>query len=423
MSLQKPVKEITLEDIKSLIENKIPEGKTIDYKQSLSIETPGEKIDFYKDVSAFANAEGGDIVYGVTEEDRFPQEIVGVEISDIDNTLSALQDMIRTGIEPTIIPQPEFSEPIPVPQSENKYVIVLRVYKSYTGPHRISFNKDHRFFIRGDHKFFIRGDGANGEMSVTELRNAFILSQTLIERVQKFRLERLHRIISKETPVPLVDEIKMFEGKLSGKLVIHIIPLQAFHSNEQIDVNRGWEKIEDNIDTMRSQWINFEFVDPLSKNLFPRINLEGLLVSSFINKQEEVPYFYTYTQLFRNGIIEGVRTGISKNSLIQIDDIRTLVVRFVEMVRQLYKEMSSSSIFQISGPKYIFITLIGTKGCEGAANNARPVSPTIFPDDLLQLPEVVLDESNEDKPFEEIFNPTYKILLNAFGWVLDDNKK
>ena len=405
--IPKPIKEIKKEDIEMLIENRIPEGKTIDYKQKLSIESNEDKKEFYKDVSSFANAEGGDIIYGLTEENRFPKEIIGIEIENLDKTLLKLLNMIKSGIEPTLIPQPEFNA---LEIEANKFILVLRVYKSFTAPHRISFERNH--------KFWLREDGGNSEMSVTELRNAFNFSQAIIEKVQNFMMNRLQKIITKETPVPLVERLSTGTMDYKGKLLIHIIPLQSFALKEQIDINKNWEIIKDQLDTIHHNFIDSMVMlsrsDRTSKNLTPIINLDGLLnysTDSALNP-------YSYTQLYRNGIIESVYTGIvDRYNSINADDIWNSTTDFIKRTLQFYKEIGSSQIFQISGPKYIFISLLDIKDSEISSNKGDPKTESSFKDRILQLPEVEIDESNENEPLKEILKPLFEILLNTFGWV------
>lgn len=49
-----PIESITKKHLLDLIDNKVPEGKTIDYKQMLKLQTSKEKKDFLNDISAFA---------------------------------------------------------------------------------------------------------------------------------------------------------------------------------------------------------------------------------------------------------------------------------------------------------------------------------------------------------------------------------
>jgi hypothetical protein len=92
----KPLKTITAEDILSLLENQVPEGRDLDYKRdnpfpsqtqdtiSPELEAAKKKgkdpkYDLLTDISAFANSNGGDIIYGIGEdEDHKASEIYSV---------------------------------------------------------------------------------------------------------------------------------------------------------------------------------------------------------------------------------------------------------------------------------------------------------------------------------------------------------
>ena len=70
--ISKPLDAITLDDLHRLLENRISEGKTIEYKQVLPGGTDGEKIKFLRAVSSFANTAGGDLFYGQRRRMEFP---------------------------------------------------------------------------------------------------------------------------------------------------------------------------------------------------------------------------------------------------------------------------------------------------------------------------------------------------------------
>lgn len=78
--------DITENDLQILKENSILEGKTIEYKQSLPGNSDSERKEFLADVSSFANASGGDLIYGIVEdkETGIPQDIIGIDIENVD---------------------------------------------------------------------------------------------------------------------------------------------------------------------------------------------------------------------------------------------------------------------------------------------------------------------------------------------------
>ena len=70
----------SIEDIDSLITNEVEENIHLDYKAAGALDKDDKKrIEITKDISAFANSDGGIIVYGVSEEDHKPKEISPID--------------------------------------------------------------------------------------------------------------------------------------------------------------------------------------------------------------------------------------------------------------------------------------------------------------------------------------------------------
>lgn len=67
----------TEEDVQNLIDNQVKENINLDYKASDSLAKMNDncKKELSKDVSAFANSDGGILVYGVVEEGNIPVKI------------------------------------------------------------------------------------------------------------------------------------------------------------------------------------------------------------------------------------------------------------------------------------------------------------------------------------------------------------
>ena len=90
--------EIDENIINLLKENQINEYKTIEYKSQLPEFTDKGTKEYLADVSSFANASGGYIAYGITEEKGIPVEIKGIEIEDADALILKLENIILYGI-------------------------------------------------------------------------------------------------------------------------------------------------------------------------------------------------------------------------------------------------------------------------------------------------------------------------------------
>ncbi len=204
--IQKNIDEITKEDLQSLIDNSISEHKTIEYKQSLSIHSDREKKEFLADVSSFANASGGDLIYGMSEKNGEPKKIEGLNNENIDAEILKLESMIRDCIEPRI--SGIISQPIKL-SDLSKTVLIIRIPKSWNSPHRVSF--------KGHNKFYSRSTNGKYELDVGELRIAFNLSATITERIKKFRENRISKIFANETPIPFDNNAKEPSRPMSPK--------------------------------------------------------------------------------------------------------------------------------------------------------------------------------------------------------------
>lgn len=158
--------EITADDIVSLFENRIAEGRTLEYKSELPHEGESKKIPFLAEVSAFANTSGGDLVFGVSEENGFIRSIDGVKVENPDKEILRLDNTIRNGIDPRL-PSVHIRA-IPL---NDAFIFVVRVPRSWSAPHRVVFN-DHS-------KFYGRSSAGKYPLDVSELRSAFLLSEHL----------------------------------------------------------------------------------------------------------------------------------------------------------------------------------------------------------------------------------------------------
>ena len=100
---RKPIDSLSVADFKALVENGVPEGKTIDYKQGSVGGRDKDRLDFAKDVAAFANAEGGDIVFGIRERNGVAHEVVGLPGIDADAEITRdAQSAPSSGEQPQI---------------------------------------------------------------------------------------------------------------------------------------------------------------------------------------------------------------------------------------------------------------------------------------------------------------------------------
>jgi len=92
--LYKSIDQIDISDMQALIDNEVGESKTIEYKSELKIDLGDDRKEFLADITSFANADGGDILFGIKEDAKtnLPTELCGIEM-EIDTPI-ILQPML-----------------------------------------------------------------------------------------------------------------------------------------------------------------------------------------------------------------------------------------------------------------------------------------------------------------------------------------
>jgi predicted HTH transcriptional regulator len=202
--------DITPDDIVRLVTDKVSERKTLEYKKTLNVGNTDDKAEFLADVSSFANASGGDILFGITDEKGedgnatgIPGEIVGLTISNAGTECNRIEQLIQTGLQPRL--PVVFVKALDIP--ERGMVIVIRVGKSWTAPHMVSYANRTRFFSR---------NSSSGKvlLDVHQIRAAFAEQRGIGERLRAWKADRISKALSGEGPVQL----------MGARLLFHFIP-------------------------------------------------------------------------------------------------------------------------------------------------------------------------------------------------------
>jgi hypothetical protein len=377
--IPKTLDEINAADIQYLIGSGIREGRTLDYKQELPGEAGDEKREFLADVSSFANTSGGDIVFGMREEEGVAAEILGIAGTDLDAAILRMDSIIATGIQPRVrhrihLVRTALADP----------VAIIRIEKSSIGPHRVVF--------RSHDKFYARNSAGKYPLDLTELRDAFLRTSSVSEGIRNFRLERIASIRSGETPV---------EAPVTPRLVIHLIPIGAFGGEVDFD--------------MRNFYRNPHQVQPmLTQSWNHRPNLDGLVAYSSV--PASVNGSMNYTQLYRSGIVEAVDGAIAQRHtngpmVIALQRIEQTVLRYVPQY------FAHQAALGVSPPVYIFLSLLDAKGSYPYIGNDFGIDLDRYSPldrDRVLLPETaVLDF---DSNMASALRPVFNMLWNSFGF-------
>lgn len=118
--------------LQDLIDNKIEESLNLDYKASGSLDTSDrKKTEISKDVSAFANSDGGIIIYGINEDPQNKHLPLGFDPIDR-NKISKewLEQIIQSKIQPRISNFKIY--PIEIDNNINDVVYLVEINKSTT---------------------------------------------------------------------------------------------------------------------------------------------------------------------------------------------------------------------------------------------------------------------------------------------------
>jgi predicted HTH transcriptional regulator len=104
-----PLSRINAAYLESLRADAVTEGRQLDYKEQLPADDDGSKREFVRDVSAFANTIGGDLIYGVRGArdaagvpTGAPEAIVGLPGINLDQAQLRLDSLLQNGVDPRI---------------------------------------------------------------------------------------------------------------------------------------------------------------------------------------------------------------------------------------------------------------------------------------------------------------------------------
>lgn len=361
-------------DLQDLIEEQIPEGKNIEYKRELPNSTDESKKEFLADISSFANSAGGYLIYGVDEENGYPQKIPGIQTDNIDNEKLRLENIIREGIDPRI---PGISI-IAIPLHNQRFVFLIHIPKSYLSPHMVVFKNNSRFYARNS--------AGKYQMDVQEIRQAVLLSETVEEKIRNFRIERVALVNANQTPVQLAKDTKC---------IIHIIPYVSFSTKQAYDLKRCSE--------IAQKWFQ-----PTTSS---RYNLDGFV--RFLGSREHPSD--TYYQSFRNGHIEIVLTEfVHRTQDKMMIASRSLEQKIIDSIKNSLQFMQECGI---EPPIFIFISLCGVKGIPLALpDNFQIYYVYEFDRDPVLVPELYIENYPDDyQQLPKFLKPLLDSMWNAAG--------
>ncbi len=383
MTFGLPLDQIDGSRLEALRTEGVREGRHLEYKEVLPGNSDDEKREFLSDVTSFANAAGGDVIFGIRErrdaDGKLTGEteaIVGLPSLNLDAERLRFEAMVRDGVAPRM-PPITFHE---VRRDPEPPCLLLRIPRSWAGLHMVTYKNLSRFYSRTS--------AGKYQLDVHEIRAAFVQAEAAYERIRRFRAERVARILALEAPTPI---------RPGPKLMVHAIPITP---SDEV-------------------WARFLTMEELQiMSLLPpihgtartwRFNLDGFVLHTIRDDLSR----QCYTQLFRDGGIEAV-----SGSVLAKDDQRGGFYAWEmegQVISHFGKYQEFWRIIGVTPPVLVGLTLSGVKGWK-VLRGAYEYSDVegAFDRDVVISDEMLL--SDLAIPADVVLRPLFDFIWNGGGW-------
>jgi hypothetical protein len=364
--IDQPIDGIDEAVLRHLIDNQVSEGRDLEFKRELPGGGDEATREFLADVTAFANAQGGDIVFGLDEANGVAAELPGVAVDDPDAAILRLEGKLQTGVEPRLIGVRTKW----VRLDNGRGVLVLRIPGSLSAPHRVTFRNGARFYGRNSRGKY--------ELDVHDLRHAFTESAQLPQQFRQLHAEAIAASQGVDMP---------FAIDQAPTAVISVAPLGLFREERRIAVTRE------------------NAVVPVRVGGFTTLDtIEGVLMHAPVGEDGRVG---SYALTYRTGRTDSafVIGGVRQNNG---EEWRTVWPTTFEQGLQRMTNATQMQLRQhgIEGPWVILTSIVGAKGFRMIVGDGYP-TPVAFRNNVLLGQHIV----------ERIDNETLMPIAEAF-WLL-----
>lgn len=376
---------INEQELIRLVKDGVGESTLLEYKVAFTATTDDQKREFLSDVTALANTDGGDLVYGIEETDGVATSLIGIKNLTPDEVTGRMENMLRDSVQPRIS-----GILIRCLQLKNtSHVILLRVPRSFAAPHMVRH--------QGVTRFCGRNSNGKYDLDVHQLRTAFSGSESISEKLKLFRIERVSRLLSGNTPVPLSG---------SHLLVLHILPLVGTRLDTRISSQ----------DLQRE--MNSNLLHPMhSSGWSPRFTLDGGLVAS----SSSVGKYSSYVQVLRNGFVEAVEsTSLEPYVMMQGMPPQSTIAGGLKGWERLILDVfphyvQSLANMGINPPHAVSISLLNVRGYQMSTgmNDYNSASRAVDRDNLL-TDELLVESTGGDSA--RTLRPLFDQIWNGCGW-------
>jgi len=373
-------------DILRLVEDKTSERKRLEYKEKLTIDTGDQKAEFLADISSFANASGGDIIFGISDErdengnaTGVPGEIKALKIESVQIETGRIENIIQDGIQPRL---PDV-HPKAIEIPEFGTVIIVRVGKSWLAPHMVTYANRTRFYSRNSTlgKF---------QLDVQQIGAAFASQRGMGERLRSWKADRISKAVAGEGPIRL-------EG---ATILLHFVSAAALTDGEQ-----SLPRIFDTAKWRNAYRLMYTSIDS------QRYNADGLLA---ISRKDSVQG-QSYLQIFRDGSLEYGDSYILNGHDMKIVPSAVFETKLMETFGSA---LSLLKHLEVAEPVFVSLTLVGVKGMvmalpEVARHWNYQSDP--FDRDVIIGPDMLVQKLEEGFPYPSTLLPIANAVWQAAG--------
>lgn len=357
-------------DLAELVDGLVPEELRLEYKAVLYRNDEDARNEALKDISAFANAYGGHLIIGISQDKGLPSKLIGLDSTvDVDKEILRLEQLAQTGIEPRI----QGLRIRAIRMQDGRHGLVLRIPRSWQPPHRVS--------RKGVNKFWVRNSAGVHEASVDELRTLFTLGANAQQLATQHRDTRLRA---------MVDRLGSVVVNNSSRAVLQMVPLASVTTSLRIDLAKAKSELREN------------FCALAHDGRGPHFTLDGMVVNAGKDGENG------QTILFRDGTLEATLTNIVNKQFGKVISAKW----FEEAIfTALPRYLAGMQALDIPPPIAVFLTLIGVNGAAYAVSSSA--TGARIDRTIAMLPACLIEAYGSGADYSKVLQPAFDALWNT----------
>lgn len=353
--LNQPIETIDEAALAELVINQVAERRDLEFKRDLPGRNDEQVKEFLADVTSIANAQGGDLIFGIADEEGVAVGLPGVAVENVDQEMLRLENIIRTSVDPRLIGVRLHWAGL----QAGTGALIIRIPAGLSSPHRVVFKNSGRFYNRNSRGKY--------EMDVHELRHAFTQSEQL---PNQFRRQHMQAIAaSRGADMP-------FAIAAGPTAVVSTMPLTLFREFRDLPVTGNRALV------------------PINARAYSDIDMiEGVVMHTPIDTETGAVDSYTVTH--RSGHVDAAWSigGVRKND--RGEDLKLVFAPDFEkgLLTATVGTQTRMRDLGIEGPWIVFASVYGARDFQMILGD-RHATRRVFRDEAL-LGELRVDHIGE----------------------------